>query len=177
MMYPRNWDTLHFFPLSPPYLVWKWKRELRCFTGSILLPFIDCRTALSLKFPKWSRTSGFNLRRIKVMSDTSHDAFWSLDLCCVTRWAIEPEKAPLGDVAHPHNNLVHPSLAVNVWTETKCNIATINLLNQFLPLNKIRLPKRNSRMLRPLIVKKQNHLFRKGKLLITCDWYSFFKFQ
>lgn len=103
--------------------------------------------------------------------------FWSFDLYYLTRWAIEPEMAPLGDVAHPHNNLVHPSLAVNVWTETKYNIATINLLNQFLPLNKIRLPKRNSRMLRPLIAKKQNRLFWKGKLPITCDWYSFFKFQ
>lgn len=103
--------------------------------------------------------------------------FWSFDLYYLTRWAIEPEMAPLGDVAHPHNNLVHPSLAVNVWTETKYNIATINLLNQFLPLNKIRLPKRNSRMLRLLIAKKQNRLFRKGKLPITCDWYSFFKFQ
>lgn len=173
----KNRDALYSFLPFLPYLVWKWKKELRYFTDSESCFHLS---TVELFFPSKSKVvfrTSVSIWEESQLHQMLLMMLWSFDLYYLTRWAIEPEMAPLGDVAHPHNNLVHPSLAVNVWTETKYNIATINLLNQFLPLNKIRLPKRNSRMLRPLIAKKQNRLFRKGKLPITCDWYSFFKFQ
>lgn len=113
------------------------------------------RIFFSLKYP-----SGF-WNQIRFEKNRNYIRYFSWrfgHLTYMTRWAIAPVMALLGDVVHLHNNLVHPSLAISVWMETKLNITTINLLNQFLPLNKIRLPKRNSRTLRPLIMKKQKHL-------------------